>query len=148
MVYGTSSLPPLENLSIIMSEMYLITSVILLTGDLRDFDVPVSDESRLLRRDEHRQSVADLRTSFHVHWNKQRDNMEHTLVGVSYQPSDELLCLWNVKIIETVHEGQYPNLHDNWTDIYHRLVLLKSSMLRNSHLLSVWTDLAISERSW
>ena len=32
-------------------------------------------------------------------------------------PNGKLLCLWKVKTIETVHEGQYPNLFDNWTFI-------------------------------
>ena len=36
--------------------------------------------------------------------------------------SGNLLCLRNAKVIETVHEGQLPNLFDNWADSTSSLV--------------------------
>ena len=43
-------------------------------------------------------------------------------------PNGKLLCLRNVKTVETVQEGQYPNLIDHWayTSLY--LLVLESSM--------------------
>ena len=43
-------------------------------------------------------------------------------------PSGKLLCLWTYKTIETVYNGQSPNLFDNWADPSLHLLLQKSSM--------------------
>ena len=45
----------------------------------------------------------------------------------TYLPNGRLVCLWNAKTIETVHEGQKPNLFDNWADTNLHLLLVKSS---------------------
>ena len=43
-------------------------------------------------------------------------------------PDVKLMCFWNAKSIETVHEGQKPNMFDNWADMSLHLLLLKRSM--------------------
>ena len=43
--------------------------------------------------------------------------------GACFCPSGKLLFLWKYKTIETVHQGQYPNLFDNWADTSLHLLL-------------------------
>ena len=44
----------------------------------------------------------------------------------SYLHKGNLLCLWNAKTKETVHEGQKPKLIESWEDMLHSI--LKSSI--------------------
>ena len=47
-----------------------------------------------------------------------------------YLPNGKL-CLWNVKTIEAVHEGQYSNLIDHWADTSLHLLLQEFSTDQN-----------------
>ena len=41
---------------------------------------------------------------------------------------EDYICEMSKQYLEKVHEGQYPNLFDNWTDTNLHLLLHKSSM--------------------